>query len=288
MRNILFLGIVLSIVFILTFGFSLHSYAQCVVTGATPGGGEVIECQGNDFVGVVATANPDEVTVEPGANITTNDVVSISVLEAGDIVNINGGTITTTGIAVGSVTMGLGNDMVNMVAGTVNSDRDCLRGGLNDDRIQVFGGVLNCGEDAIVGDVGIDIIIVADAVITSITGDGITAGPDNDTVTLGSGADIRGDISGGDNIDTLIFTMQVPTNRIAAICAELEAANPAAGSIVINNLFYEWEEFEFIECNIAGGFISPVPTLSQWGLIAMAGVLGIVGYLVMRRRKVAA
>jgi hypothetical protein len=33
---------------------------------------------------------------------------------------------------------------------------------------------------------------------------------------------------------------------------------------------------------------SPIPTLSQWGLIAMAGVLGIVGFIVMRRRKVSA
>jgi IPTL-CTERM motif len=31
-----------------------------------------------------------------------------------------------------------------------------------------------------------------------------------------------------------------------------------------------------------------VPTLSEWGLIAMAGVLGIVGFMVMRRRKVIA
>jgi len=28
-----------------------------------------------------------------------------------------------------------------------------------------------------------------------------------------------------------------------------------------------------------------VPTLSEWGLIAMAGILGIVGFMVMRRRK---
>lgn len=28
-----------------------------------------------------------------------------------------------------------------------------------------------------------------------------------------------------------------------------------------------------------------IPTLSEWGLIAMAGVLGIVGFMVMRRRK---
>jgi len=28
-----------------------------------------------------------------------------------------------------------------------------------------------------------------------------------------------------------------------------------------------------------------IPTLSEWGLIAMAAVLGIVGFMVMRRRK---
>ena len=32
----------------------------------------------------------------------------------------------------------------------------------------------------------------------------------------------------------------------------------------------------------------PIPTLSEWGLIAMAGILGIVGFMVMRRRKVTA
>jgi len=31
-----------------------------------------------------------------------------------------------------------------------------------------------------------------------------------------------------------------------------------------------------------------IPTLSQWGLIALAGILGIVGFMVMRRRKVRA
>lgn len=31
-----------------------------------------------------------------------------------------------------------------------------------------------------------------------------------------------------------------------------------------------------------------VPTLSQWGLIAMAGILGIVGFMVARRKKVSA
>jgi len=41
-----------------------------------------------------------------------------------------------------------------------------------------------------------------------------------------------------------------------------------------------------VDCRTAT--LSPIPTLSEWGLIAMAGVLGIVGYLVIRRRKVTA
>ncbi|MGH7849210.1 MAG: IPTL-CTERM sorting domain-containing protein [Thermodesulfobacteriota bacterium] len=40
-------------------------------------------------------------------------------------------------------------------------------------------------------------------------------------------------------------------------------------------------------CDLAR--ISPIPTLSEWGMIAMAGVLGAIGlYAAMRRRKAAA
>jgi hypothetical protein len=39
-------------------------------------------------------------------------------------------------------------------------------------------------------------------------------------------------------------------------------------------------------CNLK--IINPIPTLSEWGLIAMAGLMGIVGFIVMRRRKIAA
>jgi len=33
---------------------------------------------------------------------------------------------------------------------------------------------------------------------------------------------------------------------------------------------------------------APIPTLSEWGLIAMAGALGLIGYMVIRRRKASA
>jgi len=56
------------------------------------------------------------------------------------------------------------------------------------------------------------------------------------------------------------------------------------------------EVFENESCNEAAGLCasqvspitSPIPTLSEWGLIAMAGVLGIVGYIVVRRKKITA
>jgi len=32
--------------------------------------------------------------------------------------------------------------------------------------------------------------------------------------------------------------------------------------------------------------VSPIPTLSEWGLISMAGILGIAGFMIIRRRKV--
>jgi len=34
--------------------------------------------------------------------------------------------------------------------------------------------------------------------------------------------------------------------------------------------------------------VTPIPTLSEWGLVAMVGVLGLVGFMVIRRRKVSA
>lgn len=35
-------------------------------------------------------------------------------------------------------------------------------------------------------------------------------------------------------------------------------------------------------------FTRPIPTISEWGLIAMAGVLGLVGIAVIRRKRLAA
>jgi len=41
-------------------------------------------------------------------------------------------------------------------------------------------------------------------------------------------------------------------------------------------------------CQVPPIVKTPIPTISEWGLIAMAGILGIVGFMVIRRRKVTA
>jgi len=50
--------------------------------------------------------------------------------------------------------------------------------------------------------------------------------------------------------------------------------------------FLQTDCSELLQCPQA--VVSAVPTLNEWGLIAMAGILGIVGFLVIRRRKVSA
>ncbi len=55
---------------------------------------------------------------------------------------------------------------------------------------------------------------------------------------------------------------------------------------------FEGDEMNIIESNtIRKTWVLPprnVPTLSEWGLIALACILGIVGFIVIRRRKVTA
>ncbi len=55
---------------------------------------------------------------------------------------------------------------------------------------------------------------------------------------------------------------------------------------------FEGDEMDIIESNtIRKTWVLPprnVPTLSEWGLIALACILGIVGFIVIRRRKVTA
>lgn len=76
---------------------------------------------------------------------------------------------------------------------------------------------------------------------------------------------------------------------------EFQCNNTDSFCIVVrDDLFLGF--FEGSDCNemtgLCEGFdpsdIRDVPTLSEWGLIAMAGVLGVIGFMVIRRKRATA
>jgi len=79
--------------------------------------------------------------------------------------------------------------------------------------------------------------------------------------------------------------MDVPEEAVGIISSQILQAGLPDGSITINGLFYIWEDCELLVPELNGvPVVRPIPTLSEWGLIAMAAALGIVGFLVMRRK----
>jgi len=86
-------------------------------------------------------------------------------------------------------------------------------------------------------------------------------------------ADASGRVYGSDRIGLAIFyQFDIETGNATAL-GETVGVSP------IDGFFCQTNPGPFPPRN--------VPTLSEWGLIAMAGILGIVGFMVMRRRALA-
>ena len=152
---------------------------------------------------------------------------------------------------------------------------------------------------------GIDNVFVENSILQggsngNVIPDAIDVGGDDDSVTLSNGADLRGLtpsgigpglIDCGEDFDTIFFTMNVPPQFLAQAQANLAAATVPDGSVTINGLFYTWVDCELLVDELQAGpvgDIRPILTLSQWGLIATAGLLGIIGFIAIHRRKAAA
>ena len=83
-----------------------------------------------------------------------------------------------------------------------------------------------------------------------------------------------GDITGTDNTIAGALTAAPLFNR---------------NSTIPGDLLSGLSEQQLLECvNWDFAAVETIPTLSEWGLIAMAAILGIVGFMVLRRRKVTA
>jgi len=86
-----------------------------------------------------------------------------------------------------------------------------------------------------------------------------------------------------------VFTDQFGAGTVTAIgwdycCNSDEGGPPSTEGQILD--WYEVVNRAFDQCPEPEP--RAIPTLSEWGLMAMAGVLGIVGFMVMRRRKVTA
>ena len=343
MKNLLRISLVLITLLALSFAYTDQASAQgCVVTGATPDGGEVVNCSGTDTDGITTTNQGDEVTVEEDADISRTGDNVIDTLEGDDVVRVNGGRIEGLGPTDVCVKMGEGNNEFHMTAGTLigqeegidiiglgrskitieggtidvtDGNEEAIDGATGPDEVYIMGGLIIGADAAIMTRQGNDIIIitggrivqtdssdqtvdggsdddlisVSNAVVDGTlaqNNEAINGDSGDDTVKLGTGAVILGKSSGGEDFDTLVFEMEVREEQIDSICSQILSLDPNAGSITINGLFYEWIEFEVIKCEIKPVVGKPIPTLSQWGLIAMVGLIGIAGVLFAVRRRI--
>lgn len=259
--------------------FTQTTKAQCVNTGTTPGGGEVIECTGVDTDGVETGDQPDRVSLigaavsNPGTVIVTQD--------GDDDITMIGGSITG-GISISS---GDDNDNINIRGANINSTFDCINAARDDDTIIIRNSVLQCNGPSGINAASDNDIIIVDFVKITSNGNAINAASGDDQVTIGNNVEL---ISGNANIncssgfDTLTFAMTVPENQLATISAAIAAADPVGDNITINGFNYEWISCDVLENNLQ--ILTPVPTLSEWGMIAMAAILGLFGIVVARRR----
>ncbi len=77
--------------------------------------------------------------------------------------------------------------------------------------------------------------------------------------------------------------MEVPENQLDALTEEIENLPTRDGTITINNILYEYRNCDVTEANL--GIAEPIPTLSGWGILAMAALLGIAGFIIVIRRR---
>lgn len=290
MRNILFIAF---LALTLSTTFSFVANAGCTQNG------DIFTCTNAapnpDLAGVQQGGNANNLTVNvlEGAEIDTvigNGLNCISTGDGNDNINLNGATLDCDDNAINP---GEGINTVNITDSTIMSKQAVLDAVVTGTiTMNIQGSSLLCSNPGCNGlsNSGIVFNITIVESIIDVGGLAIQASNQDDIIRLGTGADLRGGISCGASAtdsDTLIFAMDVPQNQLAILSAQIAALDPAGDSITINGLFYEWTTCDGIILNELVGVASSVPTLSQWGLIAMAGILGIVGFMVIRRRKVA-
>lgn len=311
-------------IFFTYFLFHQYSFAVCVNQGTNEFGVIQILCDTNppnpDLVGVQEAGNDENFTINVIGGIDTRatpDSTAIVTGGGGTEVFITGSKNEPAFVLGDDKAIDLGecippdsfDDAVlanNSIITANNIAINVLCGGEVSAPIGISDSTVTAPSAIVAGPVD-NQVIIEDSVIN---GD-IFTDSGNDTVELFGNTAINGIIDGGsifDNInaastslnnvsskaigfDTLIFGLEVPASQfddtVEAI-NNLPKGDGVVGSIKINGNIYVYANFEQIVADITPITPRPIPTLSEWALMAMAGVLGIIGILAIRRRRVAA
>jgi IPTL-CTERM motif len=172
-------------------------------------------------------------------------------------------------------------------SGTINSGTNAIFFNNGDSTVHINGGTItpDFGAAIITNDGEDSIVLSGGNINPGNTGLTILTGAANDTVRIERVSSFSGLIDGEEgDADTLVFAQRIPSNDECNMLREqIASLNPADDSITINGILFTWINFEIIEEELRCP--DSIPTLSEWGLIAMAGILGMVGFMVLRRRK---
>ena len=311
-----------TVVIFISFSYSQISYAGCTKNGDTIICTNSVP--NPDLVGIQEAGNNNNLTIEMQSgsiiNTTAASTEAIDVGNGNNSLIMNNAQVISIDND-NAMSFGSGNNLFHISDSQIRCEEDCIDMGNGPGELTLTGSLIqsidNNGIDAedgpdkltvidsqiLAGEAccnnfgvtlgnGDDELSVVNSRIAGFTMNqpipfAITMGDGINTVRLGNLAQIEGLIRCNESTDTdtIVFEMAVPSDEVDAVNAEIATKNPAGDSIVINGLLYQWIDCDELVPQVVGGFSTSVPTLSQWGLIAMAGILGIVGLMVIRRRK---
>ena len=314
MRNLIFVSILALIV---SFSYTKMSFAVCMLEGTTADGGNIINCPApiqntplNPGSDPETTDQADEINIPAGGGInvdntnaiqstigddiitTRGDLKSVDrntifTSDGDDIVIVNGGNVTSLNSS-NAIFTASDNDTVIINGGSVTGADRAIFTSSGDDVVTVNGGIIRSTNDSLIfTSSGNDAV--------NLNGGTYIKGPeapfavelhdDDDVLTFGGDIDLGGIVDCGEGFDTLIFAMNVAEESLNFFSSQIAQAPLPDGSLTINGVFYEWENCELLVSELNGvREVRPIPTLSEWGLIAMAGILGIAGLLGFRNR----
>ncbi len=203
------------------------------------------------WLGITTWSDSGNATVINSGTVTT--LVSLSDgltahSNSGSATVINSGTVNATDDGISASSNSGTATVIN--SGTVTAVYNGVQVGAN----TPFSTVINSGSlttthasrNAILGGIHSDLVINSGELNAPNSGLAIDTRAGDDTVII-EGGSVDGLIDGGDDTDSLAFSIVHGAEGFDRVVAALAAADPAGGSITINGETYTWSNFESLQ-----------------------------------------